>query len=67
MLAGQFGTASKDPCSLELFRVIGRHARRLFTRIKAFYVGKEAKTLLDAGWRFTTDAKSPTLYDLKND
>jgi hypothetical protein len=67
IIAGQLGTASDDPSSLELFRFISKQARRLFTKVKAFYVGKEASELLDKGWRLTTDVKSPPLYDLKRD
>jgi hypothetical protein len=67
IVAGQLGTASDDPSSLELFQFISKQMRRLFTKVKAFYVGKEASELLDKGWRLTGDVKSPPLYDLKRD
>lgn len=67
LLAGQLGTASDDPSSLALFHAISKHIKRLFTKIKTFYVGKEASELLDNGWRFTTNAKTPPLYDLRRD
>ena len=67
IVAGQLGTASDDPSSLELFQFIRKRVRRLFTKVKAFYVGNEASELLDKGWRLTANVKSPPLYDLKRD
>jgi hypothetical protein len=67
IIAGQLGTVSDDPTSLELFRFISKQVRRLFTKVKAFYVGKEASELLGRGWRLTANVKAPPLYDLKRD
>lgn len=67
LLAGQLGTASDDPNSLALFHATSKHVKRLFTKIKTFYVGKEASELLDNGWRLIANAKSPPLYDLRRD
>ncbi len=65
LIDGQVGTISDDPNSLELFQLFLKEMRRQFTKVKEFYVGKEAGELLDKGWRLTGNAKSPTLYDLK--
>lgn len=67
LIAGQVGTASDDSSSLELFQSFSKEIRHQFTKIKSFYVGKEAAALLDKGWRLTANAKSPALYDLKRD
>lgn len=67
LIAGQVGTASDNPSSLELFQVVSKEIRHRFAKIKSFYVGKEAGELLDKGWRLTANAKSPTVYDLKRD
>lgn len=67
LIAGQAGTAYDNPSSLELFHTFSKEVRRQFTKIKSFYVGKEASELLDKGWRLTINAKSPALYDLKRD
>lgn len=67
LVAGQLGTISEDPDSLELFQICSKQMRRVFTRIKAYYVGIEASKLLDQGWRLTANPKSPTLYDLTRD
>ena len=67
LIAGQVGTASDNPSSLELFQMFSKEVRNQFAKIKSFYVGKEAGELLDKGWRLTANAKSPTLYDLKRD
>jgi ATP phosphoribosyltransferase regulatory subunit HisZ len=67
LIAGEVGTTSDNPNSLELFQAFSKEVRHQFAKIKPFYVGKEAGELLDKGWRLTTNAKSPTLYDLKRD
>lgn len=67
LIAGQVGTASDDQNSLELFRKFSRAFQDQFTKIKSYYVGKEAAELLKKGWRLTSNAKSPALYDLKPD
>jgi hypothetical protein len=67
LIAGQVGTASDDPNSLELFQLFSKQTRHQFAKIKSSFVGKEAGELLDKGWRLTANAKSPTLYDLKRD
>jgi hypothetical protein len=67
LISGQVGTASHHPSSLELFHTFGKEVRHQFTKIKSFYVGQEAVELLDKGWRLTSNAKSPALYDLRRD
>ena len=67
LIDGQVGTIADDPDSLELFQLFSKEIRRQFTKIKGFYVGKEAGELMDKGWRLTANAKSPALYDLKPD
>ena len=67
LIAGQVGTVSDDQNSLELFRQFFKEFQRQFTRIKSYYIGKEAVELLKNGWRLTSNAKSPSLYDLKPD
>jgi hypothetical protein len=67
LIAGQVGTASDNPSSLELFHTFSKEVRHQFTKVKSFYVGKEAGELLDKGWRLTANTKSPGLYDLKRD
>ncbi len=67
LIAGQVGTTSDDPNSLELFQWFCKEIRDQCTKIKSFYVGKEAGVLLDQGWRLTANTKMPTCYDLKRD
>lgn len=67
LLAGQMGTISEDPSSLNLYRAFSKEARKQFEKIGPYYVGKEAAELLDKGWRLTTGVKSPTLYDLRRE
>lgn len=65
LLAGQVGTISADPSSINLYESIRSEIRRMFTKIKTAYVGPEAEALLDAGWRLTASSKTPAIYDLK--
>jgi hypothetical protein len=65
LIAGQVGTASDDPSSLELFHLFRKELQRQFTKVREFRMGKEAGDLFDKGWRLTTNAKSPAIYDLK--
>jgi hypothetical protein len=67
LIAGQVGTVSDHRNSLDLFREFSREFQRQFTKIKSYYVGKDALELLKKGWRLTSNAKSPPLYDLKLD
>jgi hypothetical protein len=67
LIAGQVGTVSNDPDSLGIFRVFSEEIKSQFTKVKTFYVGKEAGELLDKGWRLTANVKSPALYDLKRE
>jgi hypothetical protein len=67
LIAGQIGTISEDTTSLELFRRFKEAVQHQFTKIKSFYVGKEAEEMLGKGWRLTSNVKASTLYDLKRD
>ena len=67
LIDGQVGTISDESSSLELFQLFRKQMRRQFTKVKEFYVGKEAGELLDKGWRLTANVKSPPLYDLRRD
>jgi len=65
VIAGYIGTISEDPVSNDLFRLFNKEIKRQFEKIKSYYVGKEAAELLVKGWRLTTSADSPEIYDLK--
>jgi hypothetical protein len=65
IIAGQVGTGSERSEALELYRTFEREIRRRFSKIRSFYVGRNAAELLDKGWRLTVNEKSPQLYDLQ--
>lgn len=67
LLAGQVGTASANPDSVDLYRVFCTALVSQFTKMKSYYVGNEAAELLERGWRLTSSAKSPRIYDLRRD
>lgn len=67
LIAGHVSTISGDPDSSTLFRLFGNELQRQCSKVKSYYVGEEAEALLDRGWRLTSNAKSPTLYDLRRD
>ena len=64
LLAGAVGTASAHPESMSLLKSFRVPLLRRFSRVKSFHLGKEALALWEAGWRLTTNARSPQIYDL---
>jgi hypothetical protein len=64
LISGRIATASNSDESLALFRRFERALRRHFVRVRAYLVGPEAQRLLSGGWRLTTAAHSPRVYDL---
>ena len=64
LLYGRVATSVDDTIALKLFRSFSRAIEKHFTRIKAFYVGPNAESLLDSGFRLG-DAASPMEYDLR--
>ena len=65
LVAGQIGTASEDPISLQIYKLFLTEIRSQFNKIKSYYVGPEASCLLDEGVRLTTNPKASKVYDLK--
>jgi hypothetical protein len=64
IIGGRVATVSESPESLALMRRFERALRRQFVRVRSDLVGPEARRRLSAGWRLTSAAHSPTLYDL---
>jgi hypothetical protein len=64
VLSGRVATASDTPLARELMKIFNSTIRTRFSKIKAFYVGREAAILLDAGKRLTAAEQSPREYDL---
>lgn len=64
VIAGQVGTCSDDPNSVELMRVVTRLTTKHFKRIRSYFVGPGAKELMEQGYRLTADARMPKEYDL---
>ena len=64
VIAGSIGTCKNTPESVELFKLLKKMVRKRFIRIRSYYVGPEAKEILDSGGRLTTGINSPSEYDL---
>jgi len=64
IIAGQIGTVSDNLWSISLFKTFHLSVKKRFAKIKSYYVGNEAATMLDNGYRLTTNIKSPIEYDL---
>lgn len=64
LLAGWVGTCTGGDVSAALFRAYTSAIARTFIRVKAFWVGPEARKLLASGRRLTQSADSPAEYDL---
>jgi len=65
LLYGRVATASTSKVAASLQRAFDSSIKKHFVRIKAFYVGAEAESLLDKGLRLTIGADSPKDYDLQ--
>ena len=64
ILHGRVATASSSQQSHALMKTFGAAFRKHFTKIKAFHVGPEARSLLATGRRLTVSAQSPSDGDL---
>jgi len=64
VLNGRVATASDTPLTRELMKIFNKVFRKQFSKIKAFYVGPGAVTLLDIGKRLTAAEQSPREFDL---
>lgn len=64
LLAGNCFTTNPNSFALEIFKDFSTKVKKNFTKIGAFYVGKEAEEKLKIGWRLVTNEKSPKEYDL---
>lgn len=64
VISGQLGLGTGDTESDELARMLLKALKKQFTKIKSYYVGNEAASLLDSGARLTINSAAPTEYDL---
>jgi hypothetical protein len=64
VIDGKVGTSTDDATAHELVNLFAREIRRHFTRIKSFFVGREAEQLLDSGYRLTISVNSSKDIDL---
>jgi hypothetical protein len=64
VLNGRVATVSDSAASQVLMKRFAAAMKKWFTRIRAFWVGPRALTLLDAGGRLTIGAQSSRDFDL---
>ncbi|MHB8866846.1 MAG: hypothetical protein ACYC6N_31170 [Pirellulaceae bacterium] len=64
LLHGRVDTASDSAVAQELYRVFSSAIARVFVRVKAFWLGPQAKELFRNGCRLTMGAISPKEFDL---
>ncbi|HEU4653050.1 MAG TPA: hypothetical protein VFS47_03640 [Steroidobacteraceae bacterium] len=67
VLYGTMGTASDSPASIKVVKLFERAIKKKFTKIKAYWVGPTAFTLLTQGRRLTIAVQSPRELDLSMD
>jgi hypothetical protein len=67
VLAGHVGTAWDTVESKLLMKHFRSAISKRFARVKAFWVGPAARSILTSGGRLTMSVASPPLYDLKPD
>ena len=64
IIDGNAGFLSDDPRARELFSALKKAIRKRFTFLHTHYVGTEALSLLDKGWRLTQGVRVPKKWDL---
>ena len=65
IIAGQLGTRSDDPESLDLIKLFGKAIRRRFKKVRSFWVGEGAYQALIAGFRLNGSISAPPETDLR--
>jgi hypothetical protein len=65
VLNGRAATVSESQRSEDLMKRFQAAIKKNFRKIKTFYVGPQAYTLLEQGKRLTISAQSPREFDLK--
>ena len=65
LLHGRIATVSGSTASQALMTTFYSTIKEHFTKIKAFWVGRNARNLLDCGKRLTIAEQSPREFDLK--
>lgn len=65
LINGRVGSIHEDARATELFKAFGKHIRKLYTKFGSYYVGAEAESALDKGWRLAGAVQSPVEYDLR--
>src|SRR5262245_19610778 len=64
VLHGRVATASDSEISKALMKRFQAAVKKIFSKVKAFYVGPKALALLEGGKRLTISAQSPREFDL---
>jgi hypothetical protein len=64
ILEGRIATVSDSQASQELMKRFHSAIKKSFQKVRAFYVGPKALTLLESGKRLTMSAQSPREFDL---
>jgi hypothetical protein len=64
VISGQLGLGTGSPRSDELASLLLKELKRQFRKIKSYYVGKEAASILNAGGRLTINVDASKDYDL---
>lgn len=67
VLHGRIATASESKASQALMKRFHAVIKATFSKVKAFYVGPKALSVLESGKRLTISAQSPREFDLALD
>ena len=65
LISGSIGTAYTSETTVSLMKRFSGAIRKLFLKVRAFYVGPAAQKLWEAGARLTSAVQSPPEYDLR--
>jgi hypothetical protein len=67
LLHGRVATVSDEGDAKDLMNAFAREIRRSFRKVRAFWVGPEAETLLDSGVRLTMSVHAAPEFDLSKE
>ena len=64
LIAGMLGTVHHDKISEDLLKAFASAFKKKFVRVKSYWVGPEARKVLDLGGRLTNCVNAPRDFDL---
>ena len=65
LISGEISSLGTSDASRAMFKCLTRFVLKDFEFIGSYWVGEQARQMLDDGWRLTSSVRSPVEYDLR--